>query len=334
MLLYPFKLTGAIQRLLNIPRCECSYSFIFTTQFKSTQLKETVCVCVCVCVCVFVCACLHVCVFVCVRACVCVCVCVCVPRMNPSSSGSNFGKPNIKAAGFGVRSDWLDLNDLCHRTGLQLSWQGPDGASSPPTDHIITDSQISTLAILNDGNSAQHLHTKHARASLLQHRQQNTQRWSSLKMQGKLAALPYADHSVSHSVMTNHSISEDVLIFMVKARLQCLPTKYNLAIWYPSKHNPYCIFHQNQQENETVAHILNGCNHYKGQCVARHDRLVDLVAKELGKINQELDCKTFKHTAVKMNWFQHNVHDNDNLKNLANTPDIVIVNDTEKCSYY
>ncbi|KAK0132961.1 Peptidyl-prolyl cis-trans isomerase FKBP7 [Merluccius polli] len=96
------------------------------------------------------------------------------------------GKLDIKAAGFGVRSDWLDLNDLCHRIGLQLSWQGPDGATSPLTDNIITDSQISTLAILNDGNSAQHLHTKHARASLLQHRlTQNTQRWSSLKMQGK-----------------------------------------------------------------------------------------------------------------------------------------------------
>ncbi len=27
-----------------------------------------------------------------------------------------------------VRSDWLDLNDLCQRTGLHLSWQGPHGA--------------------------------------------------------------------------------------------------------------------------------------------------------------------------------------------------------------
>ena len=96
------------------------------------------------------------------------------------------------------------------------------------------------------------------------------------------------------------------------------------------KHNPQCIFHQNQQENETVAHILNGCHHYKGLYVARHDRWVDLVVKYLGKINQGHDCQTFKHSAVKINWFHHNVPDNDYLKKLANTTDIVIVDETLK----
>ena len=113
---------------------------------------------------------------------------------------------------------------------------------APLTDNIIMPI-FSTLAILNDEN----LQTKHARASLLQRRiSQNAQRWSSLKLQGELAALPYTDHSVSHSIITHYSTPEDILIFKVKAWLQC-QTKYNLAIWYPSKHNQYCIFHLNQQ---------------------------------------------------------------------------------------
>ena len=56
------------------------------------------------------------------------------------------------------------------------------------------------------------------------------------------------------------------------------------------------------------AHILNGCHHYIGLCTAR---LVDLVARDLGKINQGHDCKTFKHSAVQINWFYHNVPDYD-----------------------
>lgn len=99
-----------------------------------------------------------------------------------------------------------------------------------------------------------------------------------------------ADQPVSHSVLKDNSTSEEICVFMIiKARLQCLPTKYNLATWYPSKHDPFSILHTNYQENETVAHILNGCHYYKGQYMARHDRLVDLVVKDLQTVNQGND---------------------------------------------
>ncbi len=100
-----------------------------------------------------------------------------------------------------------------------------------------------------------------------------------LETTGEISTSQSADHSVSHSVLMNCSISEDILIFMIKARLQCLPTMYNLSIWYPSKYNSYCLLHENQQDNETVAHILNGCCCYKGLYVSRHDRLVDLIVR-------------------------------------------------------
>ena len=40
---------------------------------------------------------------------------------------TNNGKLDIRTAGFVVRSEWMDLNDLCHRSGINLKWAGPDG---------------------------------------------------------------------------------------------------------------------------------------------------------------------------------------------------------------
>lgn len=85
----------------------------------------------------------------------------------------------------------------------------------------------------------------------------NAQHWTSLKLQEKPALLQCADPSVSHSVLTNPSLSEDILIITIKAQLQSLPTEYNLAIWYPTKHSQHCILHPTQQDKESIAHILN-----------------------------------------------------------------------------
>lgn len=132
---------------------------------------------------------------------------------------------------------------------------GADGAAVELED-IVSNHQISTLVVLNANNSPCQLQIKNIRHTLLHHRQtQSLQHWKSLKLQGMLAHLQSADQSVSHSVLKNKSISEEILIFAIKARLQCLPTRYNLATWYPSQFNPDCIWHTNGQENETVAHI-------------------------------------------------------------------------------
>lgn len=64
--------------------------------------------------------------------------------------------------------------------------------------------------------------------------------------------------------------------------------------------------------------------------MARHDRLVSLVAKDLKNINLGYDCNFFLHNTVKMDWFNHNHDvDNDYFKNIPNTPDIVMVNTSD-----
>src|SRR4029434_7334550 len=77
----------------------------------------------------------------------------------------------------------------------------------------------------------------------------------------------------------NNAIGEDILCFTVKARLQVLPTKYNLALWYPNTHHPHWIMHSNPNQHlESIAHIVNGCSKYKELYTARHDRIVDLIS--------------------------------------------------------
>jgi len=64
--------------------------------------------------------------------------------------------------------------------------------------------------------------------------------------------------------------------------------------------------------------------------VARHDRLVGLVAKDLNKVICGHGIKIHKHSIVQVNWFHQNTSDSESFKNLPNTPDIVIVNEVMK----
>jgi hypothetical protein len=68
--------------------------------------------------------------------------------------------------------------------------------------------------------------------------------------------------------------------FTVKPRLQALPDKYNLALWYPANHVPFCIL-QESNVMESVANVVNDCINSNDLYIARHDRLVDLIASEV-----------------------------------------------------
>ena len=120
-----------------------------------------------------------------------------------------------------------------------------------------------------------------SRASLLSIKHQQRQRhWRGLKLQGKLACILCADHSISHSlpfitIQNNNSSIEDIHIFTVKARLyKGFSTKLNLSIWYPRSHSPFCLHHI----IESMSHILNCCHFYKGLYVSRHHRIEDIIS--------------------------------------------------------
>ena len=89
----------------------------------------------------------------------------------------------------------MDLNDLCHRSGLQLTWAAPDNTTAALNNRIITDPLVHARASYEQDGTQQELPIKSAsaRASILgMKRSQSAQHWTSLKLQGKLALLPFA----------------------------------------------------------------------------------------------------------------------------------------------
>lgn len=180
-------------------------------------------------------------------------------------------------------------------------------------------------ARLHHNNIVHLLQPKTSRQTLLSiQRAQNMEYWSNLKLQGKLTKLPCVDHSVSHTIYSNATISEEILTFCVKARLQVLPTKYNLSLWFPSSHYPLCLQHNPPQHLESVALIMNSCSSFKELYTARHDRLVDLIAAQIPCMADE---QIFKHTTVQSEWFNSPVNP---FLGIANTPDIIYISQNGK----
>ena len=235
------------------------------------------------------------------------------------------GKLETNAPGFGVRSDWPDLNDLCHWTGVNLQWSGIDAT----TEEIIKNKNIRvTATVLQDGLRYS-LPPNNMRASLLLINHEQRQRhWRGLKLQGKLACVPFADHSISHTIFYNSSLDEDILIFTVKARLQVYPTKLNLSIWYPRSHSPLCIHHGEEQVIESMSHILNGCHFYKGLYVSRHDRVVDIISGDLPSLFPS-DVSIYKNCIVKQGMFSRGVEEMSVFSDLnATRPDMLIIDES------
>ena len=75
-------------------------------------------------------------------------------------------KLDSQAKGFGVWSDWPDLNDLCHRTGVQLKW-AKNNETVPISDGLITDPSVVVEATLTHQEEDTSLQQETARRVLL-----------------------------------------------------------------------------------------------------------------------------------------------------------------------
>ena len=207
---------------------------------------------------------------------------------------------------------------------------GSDSEAVEVSEEVISDPNISVKATVNVCGTKHLLPLRNARGHLLgaQQRRQR-QQWTELRLQGKIACLPAADHSVSHAVFRNAALDENIVTFAIKARLQVLPTKLNLSIWFPGSHAPYCIHHGSEQIAETMSHILNGCHVYRGLYICRHDRIVDLISADISSIFRS-SIMLYKHSTVKPSMFSL-CNDVSMFSHVtANTPDVVVVNENHR----
>lgn len=90
----------------------------------------------------------------------------------------------VRAQGFGVSSDWPDLNDLCVKTGTKLRWTLPSRPCKV-SDAIVEDPSITVEVMLRYNNTMHLLQPRTSMGTLLEiQKAQNMEYWS-IKTPGK-----------------------------------------------------------------------------------------------------------------------------------------------------
>ena len=106
----------------------------------------------------------------------------------------------------------------------------------------------------------------------------------TLTLQGNYFCLDNIDNKNSHTIYYNWSVSDDLIKFTVKSRLNILPTNFTLFIWDRNK-DPKCSLCGHS--TESMAHMLNSCVKFKNFRSRRHDRIVSKIVNFITKCNVE-----------------------------------------------
>ena len=88
-------------------------------------------------------------------------------------------------------------------------------------------------------------------------------------------------------------VSDKLVQFIVKGRLQLLETQAMLATYYPTVHDkkcPACGF-----TPDTTSHVLGSCRAFRTMYIERHDRTVDHIHDQIMK------CTGHKHNQILKN---------------------------------
>ena len=200
---------------------------------------------------------------------------------------------------FGCDSDWHDLSVYVRKLGVRAQWVEGKAA-----------------IIINDVKYTDHGKIRDALKSLIVNKQLDKAR--TLSLQGNYFHIDNIDNKNSHSVYYNWKISDDLMKFVIKARLNILPTNFTLYIWDREK-DPKCTLCQSP--TESMAHLLNSCKTFKNFRTRRHDRIVSKIACF---INRNSEFCTHENKAAFTVFPEHSY----DLRNLSHyKPDIICVCD-------
>ena len=81
-----------------------------------------------------------------------------------------------------------------------------------------------------------------------------------LAIQGPFLGMKGVQLKASHSLFYNWGISDQLVMFGIKARLSLLPTNFTTYIWNHAN-NPTCPFCR--RHTESIAHLMNGCYEFR-----------------------------------------------------------------------
>ena len=102
-----------------------------------------------------------------------------------------------------------------------------------------------------------------------------------------LARIEHVDKSLSYAHLTNLHLSDKLVTFVVKAKLQLLACNSLLHVYYPDRVEQRCArcgFY-----TETVSHILNGCQSSKSLYQKRHNRIANILTRNISDSNPGFD---------------------------------------------
>ena len=152
------------------------------------------------------------------------------------------------------KSQWVELNELCARTRIQL---------------LKTDDEFN---IVLPGTS-QPLQCSNYYKPLYEHlHQKQLSEWMELDFQGAIIRQEAFDMQCSQEIYNNNSLADKLVKFVTKARLQIAETNTFLHLCYPNSYQKRCPRCNNP--SKTISHVLNGCMEFKNLYVARHNRIV------------------------------------------------------------
>ena len=125
------------------------------------------------------------------------------------------------------------------------------------------------------------------------------------------------DYKLSAAFLDNHKISDDIVSFVCRGRLQLLQCNSLMHIYYKTPR--FCKLCNHPYEN--VSHVLNGCRELKNIYSKRHNRLIDLIHD---KIKPAPNVTVIKDGILSPNLFQNT--NNGSFITTYRRPDITIIN--------
>ena len=164
---------------------------------------------------------------------------------------------------YGCQSDWPEMLRYARKLNVSVIYNN-EGNVCIKMDGVVYASNIRN--ILNKSLNVKYLESA-----------------KKLSIQGTFFTLKNIQIKSSHSVLYNWNISDILVKFCLKARLNILPTEYTKFLWN-KENDPLCKLCK--MKREYMSHVLNGCNVLNNFYSRRHDRLVNKLADELKLIIQ------------------------------------------------
>jgi hypothetical protein len=155
----------------------------------------------------------------------------------------------------------------------------------------------------------------------MEHDNNRVARFKTKQSQGQVINTPCIDFQLANNYLTNTTITDNLVRFIYKTRMQLLECNSLLHRYYPQVYQKTCPLCRNP--SDTVSHVLNGCMNFHEMYIRRHDRIVNHIHQQITSIHPEVTVYNNKIITSEMfNSQSHELY--HNLEHCK--PDLLVIN--------